>query len=252
MTKLNEIVGFLDDYLKIKSIPDYPNAYNGLQAGEDIEIKTVAAAVDADIDSIKEAIEKNVDLLIVHHGLFWQGVEPLTGSWREKCNLILESGICIYSSHIPLDIHPEVGNSALLAKALNLKNIKACHPWKGVNLAIKGNLNNSGQGLTQKLQSLLGKKPTALLHGEEIIDELYIITGGAGGELANLFKTGAKNFLTGEGSHWNTVYAKENKMNLFLAWHYLNETFGIKEVTNLISRRYKLKTKQISHPKIAL
>jgi len=181
-----EIVAFLDDYLQIKSTPDYPNAYNGLQAGENREIKTVAASVDADIDSIREAVEKNVDLLIVHHGLYWQGVETLTNAWREKCKLILESGINIYSSHIPLDIHPEVGNSTLLAKAIGLEEITPCLPWKGVNLAVKGTANLDQQEVVNKLKEILGKEPLGILSGEKLIQELWIITGGAGSEITTI------------------------------------------------------------------
>ncbi len=252
MPNLLELTHFLDNYLNVKKTPDYPTAYNGLQAGEEKPIKTVAGAVDASYNSIKEAVDKGVDLLIVHHGLYWQGVEMLTKAWRKKCKLILESNIAIYSSHIPLDIHPEVGNSPLLAKHLGLKNITPCHPWKGINLAVKGSYGKTRDQLAEDLTRITGAPPTTCLAGPDTIDELVVITGGAGSEIAKIHDQGYSHYLSGEGSHWIMPYAEENELNLFLAGHYRTETFGVKAVCSLLNERFDLQTINLSHAKNVL
>ena len=161
---LSSIVEWLDSYLDTKNIPDYPNAHNGLQAENNGTVTKVASAVDASLDSIREAVDQGVDLLIVHHGLYWQGVEMLTSSWKEKCELILNNNLAIYSSHIPLDAHPEVGNNVLLAEALGLQDITPCFPWKGIQLGMKGTLNQHRNELVQRMENTLGQKPVSYTH----------------------------------------------------------------------------------------
>jgi len=239
-TKLKQITTWLDDYLDHKNIPDYPNAYNGLQVENSGEVKVIATAVDASLDVIKQAAERNVDLLIVHHGLYWQGVEMLTGSWKKKCQLLLDNDIAVYSSHIPLDIHPEVGNNVLLAKELDLENIEHCINWKNIKVAVKGQFMKSGNELLNKLEELLGITPHSCLRGSDIIEELYIMTGGAGTQIRSIYENGGKNFLSGEGSQWTIPYAEEKEMNYILANHYATETFGVKKLGQLIVNKFQI------------
>ena len=237
-TKLHKITSWLDDYLNHDSIADYPNAHNGLQVENSGNVQVVAAAVDASLDTIRKAAEENVDLLIVHHGLYWQGVEMLRGSWKEKCKLLLDNNIAVYSSHIPLDIHPEVGNNILLAKALGMTEIEHCIPWKNVNIGVKGKLNKNREQLKHSLTELLELEPFTCFRGENEIDELYLITGGAGTHLKEVYELGGKNFLSGEGSQWTVPYAEEKDMNYLLANHYATETFGVKELSKIIHEKF--------------
>lgn len=241
MVELSEIINWLDKLLNTKNIPDYPNAHNGLQVENDGHVSKVCASVDASLNAIKYAAENDVDLLIVHHGLYWQGVEMLQGAWKEKCKLLLDNNIAIYSSHIPLDIHPTHGNNALLAQSLGLKDIRPCIDWKGIKLGLAGKINIHRSELSSRLETLLDSPITTCLTGEEHLDEVHIITGGAGSELTSVNQVGGKNFITGEGSHWNMVYAEENEMNLFLAKHYLTETFGVKSLTNEVKNNFNVK-----------
>ncbi len=236
--ELLKIVAWLDEYLDQKNIPDYPNAYNGLQVENSGKVEVIASAVDASLDTIKEAVEKEVDLLIVHHGLYWQGVEMLTDSWREKCKLLLDHDIAVYSSHIPLDIHPEVGNNVLLAKALDLTDIEHCLGWKNINIGVKGKLKKSRDTLAEDLHNLLGISPFTCFRGEELIDDLYIITGGAGTQIRTIYENGGRNFLSGEGTQWTVPYAEEKKMNYILANHYATETFGVNKITELACSQF--------------
>lgn len=240
MTPLTEITTWLDSYLKIPEIPDYSGAHNGLQVENNGDVTRVGSAVDASLKSIQQAADLGVDLLVVHHGLYWQGVERLTGAWKEKCQLLLENNMALYSAHLPLDLHPQIGNNILLAQAIGLNTISPCLPWNGINLALKGTYNDSSSSLIHTLTELLGAEPQCILEGPEQIEELYIITGGAGSEITKISELGGKNFLTGEGSHWNAVYAQDHKMNLFLGTHYLTETFGVESLADLICEQFSL------------
>ena len=116
MAHLNDITEFLDRELNISGVPDYPGAMNGLQIEKTGAIQRVGAAVDASLPVFEKAVADNVDLLIVHHGMFWQGAQNITGAIYRKLKLAMDSGMALYSAHIPLDIHPLLGNNKLLAE----------------------------------------------------------------------------------------------------------------------------------------
>ena len=115
---LSTICHFLDNFLQIREIEDYPNAVNGLQLENDSRVTKIGAAVDASEATIELAIGENVDLLFVHHGLFWGGLSPIIGSCYRKLRRAISSNLAVYSAHLPLDLHCELGNNILLAKAL--------------------------------------------------------------------------------------------------------------------------------------
>jgi len=238
MAKLHEITQWYDSYLKVQSIPDYPNAHNGLQVENNGTVQRIASAVDASLDSIQQAADQNIDLLIVHHGLFWQGVEMLKGSWRKKCQILLENNIAVYSSHIPLDIHPEIGNSTLLAKKIGLRNIQSCIPWKGVHLGITGEINAHRDELVAKIAEVTNNHPFSCLKGQEQIKDLLVISGGAGSQIKEVYSQGHRNFLTGESSQWTIPYAEDNEMNLILGGHYHTETFGVDALAALTIEKF--------------
>ena len=133
MAKLKTICTYLEKHLKLGTIPDYPNALNGLQLENGGEVKKIIAAVDACLPVVQEAVEQKADLLLVHHGMFWQGAQKIEGSQYEKLKLAMENRLAIYSAHIPLDVHPVSGNNVLLAKAIGLKNLKPFSNGRGFN-----------------------------------------------------------------------------------------------------------------------
>ena len=119
---LNEAAQYLDDLLRVPEIGDYPQAMNGLQVENSVSISRIGAAVDATEAVIKEAAEAQVDFLIVHHGLFWNGPQRVTGANYRKTRLLMEADMAIYSAHLPLDLHPSLGNNALLAAAIGFED----------------------------------------------------------------------------------------------------------------------------------
>ena len=120
MAELHELVEFLDRELRVSEIADYPSAMNGLQLANEGRVDRVIAAVDASLPVIEAVAAGGPGLLIVHHGMFWQGAQPVTGAFYRKLRVAMEAGLAIYSSHLPLDVHPEWGNNALLAEALGV------------------------------------------------------------------------------------------------------------------------------------
>src|SRR5436853_7606044 len=124
MATLSEIVEYTNKYLRIRKIEDSPNALNGLQIENSGNITKIGAAVDVSTRVLTAAAKQHVDLLIVHHGLFWPGLQPIAGGLRRQLKIAFENDIALYSAHLPLDVHPEVGNNAQLAAALGFKSTK--------------------------------------------------------------------------------------------------------------------------------
>src|SRR4030095_7402489 len=119
MTSLSEIVNHANDFLRIREIGDWDNALNGLQIENFGDVNKIGASVDVSTRVLAAAGEQNVDLLIVHHGLFWPGLQSVTGVLRRQLELAFENNIALYSAHLPLDLHPQVGNNSQLAAALD-------------------------------------------------------------------------------------------------------------------------------------
>src|SRR6266850_8346065 len=131
MLFLPEIVRYIDDYLRIREIEDWPNALNGLQIQNSGHVTKIGAAVDVSSRVLEAAVEKDIDLLIVHHGLFWPGLQPITGQLHRQLKLAFENDIALYSAHLPLDVHAVLGNNAQLASALGLRSTTPFFEEKG-------------------------------------------------------------------------------------------------------------------------
>lgn len=147
---LADVVGFLDERLDVDGIPDYPGALNGLQVEAPGPVERVAVAVDASTRTIRDAAAGGADLLVVHHGLFWGGVRPLTGYRHERIRTLVESGTALYSAHLPLDAHPEVGNAALLARRLGLEDLAPFGRWEGTMVGWQGAVSPTDEELSAR------------------------------------------------------------------------------------------------------
>ena len=241
MVNLHEAVAFLDSELKTSSIIDYPGAINGLQLANNGEIGRIFAAVDASLPVIKAAVALGGPaLLIVHHGMFWQGAQPLTGGFYQKVKMAMEAGIAIYSSHLPLDVHPEVGNNVLLARAIGLEETEPFFKEKGSCLGIRGRWDGTRDALAKTLKEVLGGPVHLCPGGSEVISKVGIITGGAGSEVVKVAAAGVDCFITGEGPHWSYPLAQELGLNVFYGGHYATETFGVQSLARLIASKFEI------------
>lgn len=226
---LAEIVTALEQELRVAEVPDYPGALNGLQlANRSGRVTRVAAAVDACEAVITRAIEAGADLLLVHHGMFWAGAQRLTGAAFRKLRVAIDGGLAIYSSHIPLDVHPSLGNNARLAAALGLSDAAPFFPWKGIQLGLRAAVDLDRDDLVARVRQAVGGGRVALCPGGPArVRKLGLVTGGAGAEVAAAAAEGIDTFLTGEGPHWSYPLAEELGINLLYAGHYATETFGV-------------------------
>ncbi len=245
---LKSIVAHCDKILRTAAIGDYDGAVNGLQVENSGSVTRIAATVDASLATVKLAIAAKADLLIVHHGLFWNKTHPWTGKKFALMKLLIENNLAIYSSHLPLDAHPQLGNNAQLAAALGLKNLKPFFFSHGQNIGLKTSTNISRDELAKRLARATGAKPKVIPGGGEICERIGIVTGGAGGELKQAAAAGVDTFITGEGPHWTYALAEELGLNVFYAGHYATETFGVKALAAELSKKFKLSWTFLDHP----
>jgi len=245
---LDTVVKHCDQLLRTKRIGDYDNAFNGLQMENRGTVSRIAATVDASLATVKLAIAAKADLLIVHHGLFWSPSHPWTDKKYELLRLLIENNLAVYSSHLPLDAHPKLGNNAQLCAALGLKNLKPFFLTHGQTIGFKTQINISRAELAMRLAHATGAKPRIIPGGKGICEKIGVVSGGAGADLKLAADEGVDTFITGEGPHWTYAVAEELGINVFYGGHYATETFGVKALAAHLSKRFKLSWTFIDYP----
>ncbi len=223
-----DLVAWLDSYLSIKTIPD--SSLNGLQLEGSETVSRIAVAVDSTLATIEEAVAAGADFLIVHHGWFWKDVQPITGPLAKRVKAAISGNLSLYAAHLPLDLHPEVGNNAVMAKALSLQNLEPFGLAQGLNIGFKGTLPvpQSLQDFADSIQKMTGE--VCLVHGggKPMVSSVAILSGGGAGFVAEAAAVGADTLLTGEPEHAHFSDAFEYGINTIFAGHYESETFGVR------------------------
>ena len=245
---LKSIVTFSDALLRTAQFTDWPGAQNGLQIENKGPVKKVAAVVDASLATVRMAVAAKANLVIAHHGLFWGPSHPWTGKRYELLRLLLDHDVALYSSHLPLDAHPRIGNNALLCRALGLKKRSPFFLSKGQFIGWKSQLKISRTELGIRLANVLGKPPVILPGGPEECRRIGVVTGGAGDELKVAAEEGVDTFITGEGRHWTHGLAEDLGLNVFYGGHYATETFGVKALAAESSKQFKVPWEFLDHP----
>jgi len=248
MSSLSEIVEYANEYLRIREIEDWPNALNGLQIENSGRVTKIGAAVDVSTRVLSEAAKKDLDLLVVHHGLFWPGLQPITGALHRQLRLAFENDIALYSAHLPLDVHPKIGNNARLARSLGLRSTTPFFEEKGQLIGVKARASIPRDQLMRKLEKSLGGKVNVFKSGPKKTKMIGIITGAGGSEIYRVAEDNVDTFITGEAPHWAAVAAEELSMNLLLGGHYATETFGVKALARHLSRKFRLPFEFIDCP----
>lgn len=246
--KLRELTGYLDDYLRIADVPDYRGAYNGLQVEGGDELTKVVTAVDACAAVIDAAAAAGASILLVHHGLFWGDTAPLTGARFQRVAALISAGISVYSAHLPLDVHPEVGNNALLTRALGLHPEGTFGAFEGHPIGIWSHGKGTREELAAQLAEVLRATPLLMPFGPAVPKRIGVITGGAGSMIKVAHEAGVDTFITGEGAHHTFFDAEELGINVFYGGHYATETFGVRSLGEHISHRFGLAVEFIDHP----
>jgi dinuclear metal center YbgI/SA1388 family protein len=239
---------YCDRILRTGGIGDYAGAANGLQMENNGKVTRIAAAVDASLATVRLAVAAGADLLIVHHGLFWSKSHPWTGKKYEMLRLLVQNNLAIYSSHLPLDAHPKLGNNARLSAALGLKGLKPFFTSHGQPIGFKSCTRISREDLAKRLARATGVKPTIIPAGKMNCECIGVVTGGAGCDLRLAADEGVDTFITGEGPHWTFALAEELGLNVFYGGHYATETFGVKALAAELSKKFDVPWKFLDHP----
>lgn len=250
MPSLTDIVSHINSTLRIAELPDYSNAVNGLQLeSRKREVTRIAAAVDATLPVVKKAIATGADMLIVHHGMFWSGLQPWTGSAFERMSLALENQLAIYSAHLPLDVHPALGNNACIARALQLTPHGGFLEYKGMSVGVTCEAELALDEVVSRFTTALdGGRVHVCAGGPRVTKKIGISSGGSGSEIAAAAKAGVDTFITGEGPHWSYTLAEELGINVLYGGHYATETFGVKALAAHLEQQFGIPWQFVDHP----
>lgn len=236
-----EIAEFLDQELDINGIED--NSSNGLQVENTGEIKKIGFAVDACLETFQQAVETGCQMVIVHHGLFWnKGKFYLTGTQYSKIKFLLENNLAVYAAHLPLDKHPIYGNNNILAKMLGVKDLQVFAEvgcWGEASLTLSE---------VKKIMQKAKLQTLTLPFGKNKIIKVGICSGYGGDNLKEAADKKLDLYITGEGSHQNYHQAKEANINVIFGGHYETEVWGVKALMPVLKEKFKVKVEFIDVP----
>ena len=254
MAQLDTLIEHLDRELRTAEVPDYDNALNGLQLGNSGRVTRVAAAVDFSADTVAGAVREHANLLIVHHGMFWRGAQPLIGRAFERLRSAIAGDLAVYGSHIPLDLHPVLGNNVLLAKELGLESDGTFGRYRGVEIGVQGSSDLSTKDLVARIRAYSARFNTAAVStpfAEGRRTRRWAIITGAGASTDTLTEAqerGVDTFIVGEGAHHTAVAAIESGLVVIYAGHYATETLGVRALATRLSERFDVSSVFVDVP----
>ncbi|MDC9526550.1 Nif3-like dinuclear metal center hexameric protein [Pseudoalteromonas sp. Angola-30] len=228
----------LDDILKPHTIKDF--CPNGLQVEGKNEIRTIVTGVTASQALIDAAIEKKADAVLVHHGYFWKGEsQPITGMKKRRIGALLAHDINLFAYHLPLDIHPVIGNNAQLANLLDIEIETGLEPVT-YSVAMKGRLKTplTGSEFANKIAKALNREPLSCVVRDEKINTIALCTGGGQGYIDLAAEQGIDAYLTGEASEQTIHSSREQNIDFFAAGHHATERYGIKALGELLAKEH--------------
>lgn len=237
------LVDALDTELRTREVPDSSVALNGLQVANKGRVTSIAVAVDASLASIQAAADCGADMLIVHHGLFWGGVQPVVGKTYERMRTLIEHDIALYSTHIPLDMHPTLGNNVLLAAALGLTPNAPFGRHKGIDIGVRGACDEPTAQIVERATkyateyggTVRTSLPVANRHSRH-----WAICSGMGVSPESLLEArlaGVDTLIVGEGNHHSAVDSAEHDVCVVYAGHYATETLGVQALGEWIKKQ---------------
>jgi dinuclear metal center YbgI/SA1388 family protein len=252
---LDRIVTYLDQLLETSTTPDYPNALNGLQLSNKGLVTKVAGAVDFSTKTIDAAVKEKANLLIIHHGMFWSGLKPIAGNTYRQIRCLLDADVAVYSSHLPLDRHPLLGNNALLAKQLGLTPSQPFARFNEIFVGTQGRSDIETSTLVARAQVFShahgGTLITAGVTEPNRMTHRWAICTGAGASAETLVEAtsnGVDTLIVGEGAHWTAIDAAERGIAILYLGHYASETLGVYALADDLSREFQLDNVKIVSP----
>ncbi|MCA9485068.1 MAG: Nif3-like dinuclear metal center hexameric protein [Nitrospina sp.] len=244
---IQELSRYLDGLLDIHSIRDYPKALNGLQVENRGGVRKVGLAVDACLATIKMAKDAGCQMLFVHHGLFWGGLQAVRGPQYAKLSALIGGDIALYSAHLPLDLHPLLGNNRALADKIGMEKVEAFAECEGHLIGLKGRIRRqSVRELGKKLEMQLNGPVNVIGRGD--VETVGVVSGGAADMFQQAVDAGLDCYITGEAPHHMYHEAEEAGVALLLAGHYATETGGVKAVGRHLTEQFGLETVFLDYP----
>lgn len=248
----------LDDFDALMSQTlDHPSwsgrdkSLNGLQVGRtNPEVRNVAFAVDACLQSFERATAIGADVLVVHHGLFWGSPLAVVGDHQRRLRALFDSDLALWASHLPLDAHPTLGNNAGMAHALGLSDLRPFGDFRGVKIGCKGvlpvamKLDRVCEVLFQGRESVLQILP----FGKPEVTTVGLVSGGGSHELADAIAEGLDLFITGDADHTIHHQALEAGINVICGGHYATETWGVRRLAEFLKKDHGLWTTFLDLP----
>lgn len=246
MARLDEIVRFLDAELRTSEVPDAEPALNGLQLANSGTVTRIAAAVDFSGDSVAAAVREGANVLLVHHGMFWRGRQRLVGPAYDRLKAAIDADLAVYSSHIPLDLHPTFGNNILLARELGLDADGTFGSYRGVDIGVTGKSDLPTRELVERVRVFSSKYQTSAVAtpaADTRRTRRWAVITGAGADTESLDEArsrGIDTLIVGEGPHHSAVQAIESGIVVIYGGHYATETLGVRALAQHASERFAL------------
>jgi dinuclear metal center YbgI/SA1388 family protein len=254
MPSLATIAEFLDATLNTAGVPDYPSAVNGVQLANLGEIESVATAVDFSSETVNGAVNSGARLLIVHHGMFWGGVQPITEHRHQRLWTLFTHDVAVYSAHLPLDVHPELGNNALLAKRLGLKPSGGFARYQTIDVGVSGDSDIPTRTIAEQAGELANEFRGTLVttpFSNDRVTKRWGICTGAGADSSSLkdaAQRGIDTLIVGEGPHHTAIEARELGIVVMYAGHYATETLGVRALGALLASKFGVAATFIDAP----
>jgi dinuclear metal center YbgI/SA1388 family protein len=244
MAELSAVVRYLDAELRTADVPDYDAALNGLQLANSGTVTRVAAAVDFSAETVAGALRERANLLIVHHGMLWRGAHRLVGPAYERLRAAIAGDLAVYASHIPLDLHPALGNNALLARELQLESDGTFGQFRGVEIGVTGAADLATKTLVDRVRIFSARYNTTAVStpfADDRRTRRWAIITGAGANtdtLAEARERGVDTLVVGEGTHHTAVEAMEHGLVVVYGGHYATETLGVRALAAHLGERF--------------
>ncbi len=257
---LSDAIAELDRLLEPEGFRDH--CPNGLQVPGRGELAKLATGVSASAELFERAAAERADLIVVHHGLFWDSTAAaIDGPMKRRLKLLFDADMSLAAYHLPLDAHPEVGNNALLARALGADTLEAFALHEGRSIGFIGHFpgeldtsddsSSSSSGgdashcegvdasdLFARVADVTQRRPLVFDAGPERVRSMAIVSGAGAGYLHDAVALGADAFLTGEPAERVMTEADEAHIHFIAAGHYATETFGVKRLGEHLGERF--------------
>ncbi len=240
MALLADITAFCDERTRRREIVDFPGSHNGLQFSNRGKVNKVGAAVDAGLLPFRQAASRGIQFLIVHHGMFWNPFPPITGVQYEKSRTLLEADCAVYGAHLPLDLHPEIGNNVLLARQLDLEIVDEFLEYEGHTIGKIAHAGLNRPELRDRMKRFYQATFSAAEFGADRIERVAILSGSGSSAVPYLKAAGVDTLITGELKQNFFNQAQEERLNLYCCGHYATETHGVRALAREVAEEFGL------------